>query len=85
MTAHHEPTAAALAPRRFELTVWPQAPGQAWRAEVSTDPCCEPGGQPGADPVAPREPQRQRFDFPLELILFLTQLPGSTPGRSGLR
>lgn len=81
MTAHHKPTAAALAPRHFELTVWPQAPGQAWRAEVSTGA----GGQQGADPAAPREPQRKRFDFPLELILYLTQLPGSTPSRSGLR
>ncbi len=66
------PPAAArssASPCRFEVTVWPQTPLQAWHAELVA-----------ADPGLQRS-----FDRPLELMLFLTQLPGSVPSHTGLR
>ncbi len=44
--------------RRFVLSVWPQTPKRAWQAEVST-----------AGSMTPI-----RFDRPLDLVLFLTEL-----------
>lgn len=48
--------------RRFSLSVWPQTPARAWQAEVST--------AAGAAPI--------RFDRPVDLVLFLTEISRST-------
>jgi hypothetical protein len=47
--------------RRFSLSVWPQTAARAWRAELS-----------GAEVAAPI-----RFERPVDLVLFLTELSGS--------
>jgi hypothetical protein len=65
-----DPCHDAADERRFALTVWPRTPGRPWQAEVM---------QAGsAQPI--------RFDLPVDLVLFLTELAGplDTPPR-GLR
>lgn len=47
--------------RRFSLSVWPQTPARAWQAEVSA-----------AGAAAPI-----RFDRPVDLVVFLTELSRS--------
>ncbi len=47
--------------RRFALSVWPQTPHRPWQAEVS---------QAGAA-------ERIRFDRPVDLVLYLTELSHS--------
>ena len=56
--------------RRFSLAVWPQTASRPWHAEV-TDLAA----------VGPRH-----FDRPIDLLLYLTELPGDPPSRHhGLR
>lgn len=47
--------------RRFALSVWPQTSARAWQAQVS------PAG--AAEPI--------RFDRPVDLLLYLTELSDS--------
>ena len=44
--------------RRFALSVWPQTAARAWQAEVSAVGAAEP----------------LRFDRPVDLVLYLTEL-----------
>jgi hypothetical protein len=48
--------------RRFALSVWPQTPARAWQARVS------PAG--AAESI--------RFDHPVDLVLYLTELSDSS-------
>ena len=61
----------ATGPReqRFELAVWPMTPAGPWRAEV-----CARG-----------EEQPRRFERPVDLVLYLTQLSDPTHQQRGLR
>ncbi len=74
MKPRPQPPSNTPAPHHFELTVWPQTPAQPWRAVV-----CGQGVPP------PQDLLPQRFDAPVQLLLFLTQLPGAKPSGSGLR
>lgn len=47
--------------RRFALSVWPQTPARAWQAQVSVAGTAEP----------------IRFDRPVDLVLYLTELSHS--------
>jgi hypothetical protein len=58
-----------LREQRFELAVWPTTPAGPWRAEIRNR---------GED--LPR-----RFERPLDLVLYLTQLSDSTQPLRGLR
>ena len=49
--------------RRFELAVWPQTQARPWHAEVCV------AGEAGS----------LRFERPIDLLLFLTRLPGTSP------
>ena len=56
--------------RHFELTVWPQRPGHAWHAEVTS--------QGAGTPL--------RFERPIDLLLYLTEFAGAaSPRPPGLR
>jgi hypothetical protein len=49
--------------------VWPQSRAVQWRAEITSTGQLEP----------------RRFERPMELLLYLTQLPGVTTPANGLR
>ena len=55
--------------QRFELAVWPTTPAGPWRAEV----CARGEGLP------------RRFERPVDLVLYLTQLSDPTHQQRGLR
>lgn len=55
--------------RRFCVTVWPAAAGRHWHAEL--------GAAGIASPL--------RFDRPIELVLYLTEIGGDAAVRHGLR
>jgi hypothetical protein len=61
MDAHPDPRQDDASERRFALSVWPQTPERPWQAEVSA-----------AGSAAPI-----RFDRPVDLVLFLTELSRS--------
>ncbi|MCE9659208.1 MAG: hypothetical protein K8R60_11665 [Burkholderiales bacterium] len=63
MNVPPEPRATEPEERRFALSVWPQTAARAWLAEVSVAGAGEP----------------IRFDRPVDLVLFLTELSDS-PG-----
>ena len=63
------PDGDASAARRFRVTVWPAAPGRRWHAQLDA-----------AGVVTPL-----RFDRPVELVLYLTELGGDAAVRTGLR
>ena len=64
------PAPTAQAPIALGLTVWPHREGQEWRAELRLA----------------GEPRPLSFDKPLDLVLFLTELPGRGHGAPrGLR
>lgn len=48
---------------RFAIAVWPQTASQAWRAELTS-----------RDKAA-----AQCFERPIDLLLYLTELPGQAP------
>ena len=56
-----DPPATDPDERRFALSVWPQTPARAWQAQVSAAGAAEP----------------IRFDRPVDLVLFLTELSRS--------
>ena len=58
MTERIDPREADADERRFALSVWPRTPERPWHAEVSA---C------GAAPP-------MRFERPVDLVLFLTEL-----------
>lgn len=55
--------------QRFELAVWPMTPAEPWRAEVR----------------ARGEGLPRRFERPVDLVLYLTQLTHPTHQQRGLR
>lgn len=55
--------------QRFTLAVWPQTPARPWRAEV-----CARG-----------ESVPRRFERPMDLVLYLTQLSDCPHQQRGLR
>ena len=57
-----DPGQARADERRFALSVWPQTPERPWRAEISASGAAAP----------------IRFDRPIELVLFLTELSRSS-------
>ena len=61
MDEHPDPRQDDAKERRFALSVWPQTPERPWQAEVSA-----------AGSAAPI-----RFDRPVDLVLFLTELSRS--------
>lgn len=64
------PDAAGAEERRFALSVWPRAATRAWRAELCAPLAAEP----------------LRFDRPIDLLIYLTELSGATDDcPSGLR
>ena len=67
--AQPAPEPDGTAARRFCVTVWPAAAGRHWHAEL--------GAAGIASPL--------RFDRPIELVLYLTELGGDAVMRHGLR
>jgi len=61
MDEHPDPRRDGAEERRFALSVWPQTPDRPWHAEVSA-----------AGSAAPI-----RFERPVDLVLFLTELSRS--------
>jgi hypothetical protein len=61
MDEHPDPRYDDADERRFALSVWPQTPERPWQAEV----------------IAPGSAAPIRFDRPVDLVLFLTELSRS--------
>jgi hypothetical protein len=64
MDDSRSPEVSRSAPeQRFDLAVWPQTPASPWHAEV-----CVPG-----------EALPRRFERPMDLLLYLTELSDNLP------